>query len=198
MNNIKPQDMQVFEILNEISDLQEDNLKVQLLKTKYYDHTPLHRILKMNFCKTIVPMLPEGTPPYNRNENADGPNQSSLWQFIRVFPIIVKSQQSIKMKSLQIENMFIEMLEAVDSKEADVICLAKDKNLETQYQVSCDIVTKAFPMLNIESTGRVVEEPSDEDKAMNMLERAERLKAQAKDLNAQAKDLIKKAKELSS
>ena len=198
MNNIKPQDMQVFEILNEISDLQDDNLKVQLLKTKYYDHTPLHRILKMNFCKTIVPMLPEGTPPYNRNENADGPNQSSLWQFIRVFPVIVKSQQSVKMKSLQIENMFIEMLEAVDSKEADVICLAKDKNLETQYQVSCDIVTKAFPMLNIKDTGKVVEEPSDEDKAMNMLERAERLKAQAKDFNAQAKDLIKKAKELSS
>ena len=198
MNNIKPQDMQVFEILNEISDLQDDNLKVQLLKTKYYDHTPLHRILKMNFCKTIVPMLPEGTPPYNRNENADGPNQSSLWQFIRVFPVIVKSQQSVKMKSLQIENMFIEMLEAVDSKEADVICLAKDKNLETLYQVSCDIVTKAFPMLNIKDTGKVVEEPSDEDKAMNMLERAERLKAQAKDFNAQAKDLIKKAKELSS
>lgn len=198
MNNIKPQDMQVFEILNEISDLQEDNLKVQLLKTKYYDHTPLHRILKMNFCKTIVPMLPEGTPPYNRNENADGPNQSSLWQFIRVFPIIVKSQQSLKMKPLQIENLFIEMLEAVDSKEADVICLAKDKNLETQYRVSCDIVTKAFPMLKIEDTGKVVEEPSDEDKALNMLERAERLKAQAKDFNAQAKDLIKKAKELSS
>jgi hypothetical protein len=198
MNNIKPQDMQVFEILNEISDLQEDNLKVQLLKTKYYDHTPLHRILKMNFCKTIVPILPEGTPPYNRNENADGPNQSSLWQFIRVFPIIVKSQQSLKMKPLQIENLFIEMLEAVDSKEADVICLAKDKNLETQYQVSCDIVTKAFPMLKIEDTGKVVEEPSDEDKALNMLERAERLKAQAKDFNAQAKDLIKKAKELSS
>ena len=198
MNNIKPQDMQVFEILNEISDLQDDNLKVQLLKTKYYDHTPLHRILKMNFCKTIVPMLPEGTPPYNRNENADGPNQSSLWQFIRVFPVIVKSQQSVKMKSLQIENMFIEMLEAVDSKEADVICLAKDKNLETQYQVSCDVVTKAFPMLNIKDTGKVVEEPSDEDKAMNMLERAERLKSQAKDFNAQAKDLIKKAKELSS
>jgi hypothetical protein len=198
MNNIKPQDMQVFEILNEISDLQNDDLKIELLKTKYYDHTPLHRILKMNFCKTIIPMLPEGVPPYNRNEAADGPNQSSLWNFVRIFPVIVKSQQSIKMKPLQIENMFIEMLEAVDSKEADVVCLAKDKNLETEYQLSCDVVTKAFPMLKIEETGRVVEELSNEDKAMKMLEKAERLKSQAKEYNNEAKDLIKKAKELSS
>ena len=200
MNNIKPQDMQVFEILNEISELPDTDKKVNLLKNKYYDHTPLHRILKMNFCRTIIPMLPEGVPPYNRNENPDGPNQSSLWEFIRVFPVIVRSQQSVKMKPLQIENMFIEMLEAVDPQEADIICLAKDKQLETKYEVNYDIVTSAFPMLNIEPTGAIVEkeEISDEDKALKMVEKAERLKAQAKQYNAQAKELIKQAKELSS
>ena len=200
MNNIKPQDMQVFEILNEISELSDTEQKINILKTKYYDHTPLHRILKMNFCKTIIPMLPEGSPPFNRNDGADGPNQSSLWNFVRVFPVIVKSQQSIKMKSLQIENMFIEMLEAVDPDEADVICLAKDKRLESKFEVDFNVVTSAFPMLNIEQTGLVVEkqEMSDEDKALKMLEKSERLKAQAKEFNAEAKELIKKAKELSS
>ena len=192
--------MQVFEILNEISELPDTEQKINLLKSKYYDHTPLHRILKMNFCKTIVPMLPEGSPPFNRNDGADGPNQSSLWNFVRVFPVIVKSQQSVKMKSLQIENMFIEMLEAVDPHEADVICLAKDKQLETKFEVNSEIVTSAFPMLNIEPTGTVVqkEEVSDEDKALKMIEKAERLKSQAKEFNAQARELIKKAKELSS
>ena len=197
MNNIKPQDMQVFEILSEISKLGDDSLKVQTFQSKYSDHTPLHRILKMNYCKNIIPMLPEGSPPFNRNEGADGPNQSSLWNFVRVFPVIVKSQQSMKMKPLQIENMFIEMLESVDPQEADVIVLAKDKNLESEFDITSEVVTRAFPNLNIEATGKKVE-LTDEDKAMRMLEKAERLKAMAKQYNSEAKDLIKKAKELSS
>lgn len=200
MNNIKPQDMQVYEILNEISNLKDDSLKVQTFQSKYSDHTPLHRILKMNYCRTIVPMLPEGSPPFNRNEGADGPNQSSLWNFVRVFPVIVKSQQSLNMKTLQIENMFIEMLESVDPQEADVIVLAKDKNLQNEFDISYEVVAAAFPNLKIQSTGKKVEqvELSDEDKAMKMLERAESLKAQAKQFNAEAKELIKRAKELSS
>ena len=197
MNNIKPQDMQVFEILSEISKLGDDSLKIQTFQSKYSDHTPLHRILKMNYCKNIIPMLPEGSPPFNRNEGADGPNQSSLWNFVRVFPVIVKSQQSMKMKPLQIENMFIEMLESVDPQEADVIVLAKDKNLESEVDITCEVVTRAFPNLNIEATGKKVE-LTDEDKAIRMIEKAEKLKVLAKQYNSEAKDLIKKAKELSS
>ncbi len=197
MNNIKPQDMQVFEILSEISKLGDDSLKVQTFQSKYSDHTPLHRILKMNYCRNIIPMLPEGSPPFNRNENADGPNQSSLWNFVRVFPVIVKSQQSMKMKPLQIENMFIEMLESVDPQEADVIVLAKDKILESEFDITCEVVTRAFPNLNIEATGKKIE-LTDEDKAMRMIEKAERLKVLARQYNSEAKDLVKKAKELSS
>tara|TARA_A100000171_G_scaffold53091_1_gene76663 strand:- start:22550 stop:22978 length:429 start_codon:yes stop_codon:yes gene_type:complete len=142
-------------------------------------------------------MLPEGSPPFNRNENADGPNQSSLWNFVRVFPVIVKSQQSMKMKPLQIENMFIEMLESVDPQEADVIVLAKDKILESEFDITCEVVTRAFPNLNIEATGKKIE-LTDEDKAMRMIEKAERLKVLARQYNSEAKDLVKKAKELSS
>ena len=142
MKNIKPRDMQVFEILEEISNIKSDDLKVKTLQEKYYDHTPLHRILKMSYCSSIIPMLPEGTPPFNRNDNPDGPNHTSLWEYIRIFPVIVRSAQSIKMRPLQIERSFIEMLEAVDANEADVVCKAKDKVIQNFGKHGLQYVTE--------------------------------------------------------
>ena len=192
--------MQVFEILDEISSLKSDDLKIKTLKERYYDHTPLHRVLKMNFCKTIVPMLPDGIPPFNRNDVADGPNRSSLWEYLRIFPVIVRSGQSVKMRPLQIEKMFIEMLEAVDPLEADIICIAKDKALNDKFDINVDVVKTAFPALNIENNS-IVTPPSpktSEERAAEFLERAEVKKAEAKKLNQEAKNLIAKAKELAN
>lgn len=192
--------MQVFEILSEISKLPTDELKVNTLQKKYYDHTPLHRILKMNYCDTIQPMVPDGTPPFNRNDNADGPNHSSLWEYIRLFPVIVRSAQSVKMRPLQIERTFIEMLEAVDSNEAEIICLAKDKKLQTKYEISSEVVKNAFPVLNIVTNKPVepVVEKTNEEKAAEFVELAKTKKAEAKKLYEEAKQCIKKAEELTN
>lgn len=195
---VKPRDMQVNEILTEISNLKSDELKVQTLTQKYYDHTPLHRILKMNYCDSIISMLPDGTPPFTRNEDHDGPNHASLWEYIRMFPIIVRSTQSLNMRPLQIERNFIEMLEAVDPEEAETICLAKDKNLETKYQVSVDVVKKSFPQLNIVTSDTVPSSKTNEQLAEEYLEMADLRKREAKKLNEEAKELIKKAKELAN
>lgn len=192
--------MQVFEILSEISKLPTDELKTSTLQKKYYDHTPLHRILKMNYCDTIVPMVPDGTPPFNRNDNADGPNHSSLWEYIRIFPVIVRSAQSIKMRPLQIERTFIEMLEAVDANEAEIICLAKDKMLQSKFEISSDVVKKAFPVLNIvtNKTAKPVVEKTKEEKAADFIELAKAKKAEAKKLYDEAKLYIKKAEDLTN
>lgn len=199
MSNIKARDMQVFEILSEISKVSSDELKVKTLQEKYYDHTPLHRILKMSYCNTIMPMVPEGTPPFNANTEADGPNHSSLWEYIRIFPIIVRSAQSIKMRPIQIERMFIEMLEAVDPNEAEIVCMAKDKLIEKEYRISSDVVKAAFPMLNIVSGPAAPPvEKTEEELAEEYVELANAKKAEAKKLNEEAKELIKKAKELAA
>ena len=196
MKNIKPRDMQVFEILKEISNLKSDELKIKTLQEKYYDHTPLHRILKMSYCHTIIPMVPEGVPPFNRNENADGPNHSSLWEYIRLFPVIVRSAQSVKMKQLQIERMFIEMLEAVDASEAEVICKAKDKAIHVEYDISSEVVKQAFPVLNIIDKPEPSKVKTPEEIAEEYIKLAETKKIRAKELNLEAKELIKKAKDL--
>ena len=197
MKNIKPKDYQVNEILEEIQDIKSFDNQVEHLRTKFADHVPLQRILKMNFCDTIVSMLPEGTPPFNRDE-ADGPQPASLWSYLQVFPTIVRSAQSIKMKPLQIERVFIEMLEAVDIQEADTVCLAKDKKLQSKYpSITLNLVTRAFPGLI--SSSKTYQEPveiTDEDRATRLLDEAKALRAKAKEYNAKAKELTEDAKKL--
>jgi len=42
--------------------------------------------------------------------------------------------------------MFIQLLEGLHPKEAEIICLVKDKELESVYpKVTLDVVKEAFP-----------------------------------------------------
>lgn len=193
---IASRDMQVFEILDEIGGIKADVLKIEMLRTKYSDHIPLHRILKMNFCDSIQSIVPEGAPPFNR-EKVDGPNRASLWAYVQQFPYFVKSAVSAKLRPLQVEKIFIEMLEAVDVEEAEMVILAKDKKLTTKWNISAEVVTQAFPQLKI-----VASEPpkikTPEERAEELLDLADVKKTQAKQLQDEAKKLIAEAKALAS
>ena len=43
------------------------------------------------------------------------------------------------------EMMFIQMLEGLHPKEAEVLCLIKDKDLDQKYNISLENVKQAYP-----------------------------------------------------
>lgn len=45
---------------------------------------------------------------------------------------------------LRRESMFIEMLQGLHPFDAEIMCLVKDKKLQTKYSVTKDIITKAY------------------------------------------------------
>ena len=47
--------------------------------------------------------------------------------------------------SLSRETMFIQMLEGLHPFEAQILCLVKDKKLQTKYKVTKEIVSEAYP-----------------------------------------------------
>ena len=51
----KPQDMQVFEILGELDACTTKQRKVDLIRTKYSNHTPLQYILRWNYLRKNSP-----------------------------------------------------------------------------------------------------------------------------------------------
>lgn len=188
---IKANDMQVFEILEEVEKAQGRAAKVRALQA-YTEHQPLMYALMWNFAPHVQSALPEGVPPFN-DQNADGPSKASLWSYLKMMPSFVKSAQSASIKPMQRENMFIEMLNSLDPQEARVICAVKDKALVNTYpSLTIDIVHAAFPHLGL------LQAPP---KQMTPEEIAEDVKAsiaakevQIKELQAQIKDLKAKLK----
>jgi hypothetical protein len=49
------------------------------------------------------------------------------------------------LSSLRRETMFINILQGLHPLEAEILCLVKDKNLETKYKISKDIVSESYP-----------------------------------------------------
>jgi len=189
---IKLKDMQVFEILTEFEETVGRTNKVNYLK-QFNEHVPLKYILKFNYCNTIKSIIPEGNPPFN-DEADDGPSKSSLWQYINVFPTFVQSNQSMQIKPLQRERVFIEMLEAIAVEEAKMIILAKDRELEKLYpSLSIDIARECFPDMNITSD-IPKKELSEEEKQADIAEVIKHKKDEIKKLQEEVKNLTKEVK----
>ena len=83
--------------------------------------------------------------PYKENEVPVGTDHTSLrreWK--QLYHFIKGGNDSLS--SLRRESMFIQLLEGLHPKEAEIICLIKDKELESVYpKVTLDVVKQAFP-----------------------------------------------------
>ena len=49
------------------------------------------------------------------------------------------------LSSLRRETMFINVLEGLHPLEAEILCLVKDKKLETKYKITKEIISQAYP-----------------------------------------------------
>lgn len=132
------------EMLDQI-DKAEGEAKVTLLK-KYGAGFPLNMILSLNFDNSIKLDLPEGMPPYNRDETRHPDTYNTLLQqeVKRLKSLLVGATPSLpKAKK---ESIFIQILEGISAKEGDVLIFAKDKALGELYpSITKDFVKKEFP-----------------------------------------------------
>ena len=188
---MKTQDAQVYEILEELDSCTTKQRKVDLINTKYNNHTPLQYVLRWNFDKSIKSLLPEGEPPFDK-ERKDGDSPQALWSYLKMFPNFVDSAQGRQLPELKRENLFIEMLDALDLEEANVIVLAKDGKLEEKYDITIDVVNAAYPDIGLVSDP--IPEPTPKEQKEDLLSQAKSIKEQVKELNSLAKELTEKAK----
>lgn len=136
--NVKPK------FANEFLDLigKDSNIKAALWE--HGKKPPLNFLLAMNFDKRIEFDLPEGMPPYNRNE-ADHPDMyAPLASNIRRIMTCLKTDG--RHPRWKKENIFIQMLEGCNPKEADILVFAKDKALHELYPwLTIELVKEVFP-----------------------------------------------------
>ena len=46
------------------------------------------------------------------------------------------------------ESLFVQLLESLHADEAELVCLVKDKELQSKYRISRSVVEQAYPEIN--------------------------------------------------
>jgi len=165
---ILPTNPFVFEIL-ELASKQRNNAKtVEVLKT--YEHDSLKTVLIWNFDPTVISLLPQGEVPYGdvKDQNVysgtlsdnllkevaggesatvqdlQGRGRTSLRREYKNLYHYVKGGNDT-LSTIRREMMFINVLQGLHPKEAQLLILTKDKKLTDKYKVTFENVKEAFP-----------------------------------------------------
>ena len=132
----------MFEILELVDEARSKAKKVALLRE--YENDALKSIFIWNFDPSVVSLIPEGEVPYNPNEVPVGTDHTSLRREYKQLYHFVKGGND-QLYSLRRESMFIQILEGLHPKEADILVLIKDGQLNKKYKVTRDAVEEAYP-----------------------------------------------------
>jgi hypothetical protein len=158
----------VFEILELASSQKTAAKKVEVLKK--YEHDSLKSIFIWNFDETVISLLPDGEVPYANAEeqtvysgtlsqnlsreagggesatgqDLDGRGKTSLRREYQNLYHYVKGGNNT-LSTIRREMMFINLLQGLHPKEAEVLILTKDKKLTDKYKITFDNVKQAYP-----------------------------------------------------
>ena len=132
----------IHEILELASKQRTKAKKVEILQE--YSTEALKTLFIWNFDDTVVSVVPEGDVPYKENEVPVGTDHTSLRREYKNLYHFIKGGND-GLSSLRRETMFIQLLEGLHPSEAEIICLVKDKQLQTKYNIKSDIVKEAYP-----------------------------------------------------
>ncbi len=131
------------EFLDLIEKAKTEDEKIAALKL-YGSYPPLNFLLSMCYNSKVEFELPAGMPPYNRDEATHYDLFSPLGSQIRRMQICLKSNGNTP--RFKKESVFIQMLETINPKEADILIACKDRALTEMYpSITKELVAKVFP-----------------------------------------------------
>jgi hypothetical protein len=138
----------IAEILAKLSEFTGANsTKAKIAWLQKNDSGTLRLILRHAFDSGIVYKLPDGEPPYTKNDSPAGLTENSLFAETRRLNYLFHNPPP-GLKRHQLEGLFISMIEGLHASEAIVILAVKDKRLHRIYpELTEDLVNAAFPNL---------------------------------------------------
>ena len=163
-----------FEVFSVVSKQRSNAKKVEALQK--FEHDSLKAIFIWNFDDSVISLLPPGEVPYssleeeqnttgtlttrinqqsdtmrhNQTTNANQGHTTLRREWTKLYNFIKGGNDSLN--GLRRETMFIQILEGLHPLDAEILCLTKDKKLQTKYRISRENVEQAYP--DIEWGGR--------------------------------------------
>jgi hypothetical protein len=162
-----------YEILELVSIQKTNSKKIEILQK--YANDALKVILVWNFDDSVISLLPPGEVPYSgieeqtllngslsdnltkrannqspetiafagTEERVDAQHTSIRSEYKNFYNFVKGGNDSIS--SMRRELMFINILKGLHPKEAEILCLVKDKKLADKYKISLEVVKEAYP-----------------------------------------------------
>ena len=156
-----------FEVFDVVSKQRSAAKKVEALKK--FEHDSLKALFIWNFDPSVISLLPPGEVPYSSmkdEQNNTGTLTTRIGQQVntlahnqtthvneghttlrrewtKLFNFIKGGNDTLS--SLRRETMFIQILQGLHPLDAEILCLIKDKDLESKYDIPKKSVIQAYP-----------------------------------------------------
>ena len=131
------------EVLQKVSNAKTKAQKIKLLNE--YNSPALRALLIANFDESVISMLPDGNVPYKPNDAPEETEHTKLIQEYRKLYLFFKGGANIS--QARRETLFIQLLEGLHAKEAEVLTLVKDKKIGKRWKITRQCVEEAFPSI---------------------------------------------------
>ena len=160
----------IYEVFDVVSKQRTKARKIEALRK--FKAPVLITLFVWNFDESVISVLPSGDIPYaaidgetgfkgtltekiedaaskmeelgSKSLGSQDQGRSSIRKEYTKFYNFVKGGND-GLSNLRRETMFINILQGLHPLEAQIICLVKDKNLESKYKITQDVVSKAYP-----------------------------------------------------
>ena len=156
-----------FEVFDVVSKQETNAGKVKALQK--YEHDSLKALLIWNYDDSVVSLLPPGEVPYSSMEdeqnttgslstridqqvntlahhkttNVDQGHTTLRREWTKLYNFIKGGNDTLN--GLRRETMFIQILQGLHPLDAEILCLIKDKDLESKYDIPKKSVIQAYP-----------------------------------------------------
>ena len=132
------------EILQKVSNAKTKAQKIKLLQEM--NSPALRAILIANFDESVISRLPDGEVPYKKNDAPEETEHTKLIQEYRKLYLFFKGGANIS--QTRRETLFIQLLEGLHEKEAEVLTLMKDRKIGKRWKITRQCVEEAFPQIS--------------------------------------------------
>lgn len=122
----------------------ERNKGAKIAVLRKHDSLALRRVLKFIFDENLIKLLPDSNPPYKKNPHSG--SEMVLYSQARTLKIYIRDGGYNDLAQYRREMLFIELLEALDAKDAELLCAGLDEN--PKIGIGKKIIYEAFPDLN--------------------------------------------------
>ena len=131
----------LHEVLQKVSNAKTKAQKIKLLEA--HNSPALRSILIANFDESVISMLPDGEVPYKKNDAPEDTEHTKLAHEYRKLYLFFKGGANVS--QTRRETLFIQLLEGLHAKEAEVLTLVKDKQIGKRWKITRQCVEEAFP-----------------------------------------------------